>query len=963
MAQMRTIGTSLDRGYREDLNFNFSKLESMVTSATNLSDEMRQEFLLKIEDLQSQINSLNVEEILALISQMEQAVINANTAATKADAKAIYAEEKGNYAKEQGDYAKSQGTYATEKGDYANEKAVLANEAAALAQQESANLGQMKVDVVKATQDANLAAEEANESNVATQQVTEEAQILIDNTGSVGAFVLDGIYKKNNIVEKDGSSWIAKVDTQNNPLPILPSIENTWWRLVAQKGATGEQGNSFTVNAQGLLAERSKYDSELEGFSFLATDVGELYFRQGNSGWSDGIPFGKGEPGLDGKDGTTYYTWIKYADTDKGVGMSDTPAGKKYMGIAYNKPTATKSLVASDYAWSLIQGPKGDPGETPDVSVFATKGEVGDINTLTTTAKEIVLAINEINANPTGGDTLELARQINSLQDQVTGVAKEQAYFKLKQAAQDRLENGNGTVFAHDMNGNIIGMTLDQANSENVIIRDGKLFMAKVTNQVKTVTDGTVFNGSMSTNNNGARRFVRTSNGNFVVLMNTTSGLYLYKSADGVNWSVLTTITAITPNYCTLVTNGTFLYIVFNNGSDKLQIKAFDYLGNVISLAKDILSSDNATFNGLSADMSPNGKDIHIGWSAKTPSIPNSFNIRYIKCTVDGTGSGTLTIGAVEQVTNINGVLNYTDPSMHVANNNPSMIIRSVMTGEYSLIIISKNLGRSVGAVPVGNGWGDSYVINNGSHVVWSPASVYIPPNISGVPNGRIWCAYDGLDAVYATKRKILATYSDNLGLSWTASYVSSDFSEFNQINPHITYDRDGKVAVVWSGGIGGSYFSLRTRIRNATAWEPIIDEPIPTRSRDFPSPLLESSMSFVKPLFIFTDSNVKVGFNGSWNQEIETPTTSARVVYDIPATDFVGLFIRKAWIGTNYPVLAPYVNDIPMETDTDPTEKVERMYKKSLPNKVPLKLKINITRATPENDFPAITRILGGRS
>lgn len=48
--------------------------------------------------------------------------------------------------------------------------------------------------------------------------------------------------------------------------------------------------------------------------------------------------------------------WVKYADDAKGNGMSEYPDGKKYIGLAYNKTTATESNNASDYIWSLIQG-------------------------------------------------------------------------------------------------------------------------------------------------------------------------------------------------------------------------------------------------------------------------------------------------------------------------------------------------------------------------------------------------------------------------------------------------------------------------------------------------------------------------------------------------------------------------------------------------------------------------------
>jgi len=54
--------------------------------------------------------------------------------------------------------------------------------------------------------------------------------------------------------------------------------------------------------------------------------------------------------------GTSLYTWIKYADTINGAGLSDSPVGKLYIGIAYNKDTYVESNLAADYIWGLIDG-------------------------------------------------------------------------------------------------------------------------------------------------------------------------------------------------------------------------------------------------------------------------------------------------------------------------------------------------------------------------------------------------------------------------------------------------------------------------------------------------------------------------------------------------------------------------------------------------------------------------------
>lgn len=62
---------------------------------------------------------------------------------------------------------------------------------------------------------------------------------------------------------------------------------------------------------------------------------------------------------IKGDDGKTLYVWIKYADDEKGKNMSDAPEGKTYMGMAWNKSTSKESTNAADYSWSLIKGADG----------------------------------------------------------------------------------------------------------------------------------------------------------------------------------------------------------------------------------------------------------------------------------------------------------------------------------------------------------------------------------------------------------------------------------------------------------------------------------------------------------------------------------------------------------------------------------------------------------------------------
>lgn len=53
-----------------------------------------------------------------------------------------------------------------------------------------------------------------------------------------------------------------------------------------------------------------------------------------------------------GPKGDTRYMWIKYADDEKGTGMSDDPNDKKYIGMAFNKDVETPSDDPKDYVWT-----------------------------------------------------------------------------------------------------------------------------------------------------------------------------------------------------------------------------------------------------------------------------------------------------------------------------------------------------------------------------------------------------------------------------------------------------------------------------------------------------------------------------------------------------------------------------------------------------------------------------------
>lgn len=53
-------------------------------------------------------------------------------------------------------------------------------------------------------------------------------------------------------------------------------------------------------------------------------------------------------------DGITMYQWVMYADSITGTGISPVSTGKRFMGIANNKTTATASNNPAEYTWSPL---------------------------------------------------------------------------------------------------------------------------------------------------------------------------------------------------------------------------------------------------------------------------------------------------------------------------------------------------------------------------------------------------------------------------------------------------------------------------------------------------------------------------------------------------------------------------------------------------------------------------------
>ena len=189
-------------------------------------------------------------------------------------------------------------------------------------------------------------------------------------------------------------NWVYR-DTDNGRVYIY---NGTAWALMVADGNDGADGTNgtdgmsvyITYNDSESQPEKPTGNGTSNGWHTDATSTAVWMSQKVAESVSSGswgtpikIKGGKGDtgpqgvPGAPGKDGKVYYTWIKYADDAQGNGISNDPAGKSFIGLAYNKEAETESNTASDYSWSRFRGFDGKDGKDGTDGVPGPAGEDG----------------------------------------------------------------------------------------------------------------------------------------------------------------------------------------------------------------------------------------------------------------------------------------------------------------------------------------------------------------------------------------------------------------------------------------------------------------------------------------------------------------------------------------------------------------------------------------------------------
>lgn len=314
---------------------------------------------------------LNLETVTGRVDASEKEISDAKTRLTSAEADVVQAQKDATTAQNNAQTAINNAKIAQSTADTAKANADQAQkDLNDLTNRVTKTETAIKQNADKITLQAKSVTEIkgiASSANSNASSALNKANSLTDRANS-GEF--DGRGVKSTTVEYQASTSGTTVPTGTWSSTIPTVAQGSYlWTKTTTNYTSGTPTVGYSVARMGVNgAKGDKGETGQTGPQGLKGDKGAT----GATG-----PQGpQGVQGVKGTDGKTYYTWIKYADSPTS-GMSDSPTGKLYLGVAYNKSTPTESTNYSDYSWSLIKGDKGDRGATGATGSQGPQGAQG----------------------------------------------------------------------------------------------------------------------------------------------------------------------------------------------------------------------------------------------------------------------------------------------------------------------------------------------------------------------------------------------------------------------------------------------------------------------------------------------------------------------------------------------------------------------------------------------------------
>ena len=194
--------------------------------------------------------------------------------------------------------------------------------------------------------------------------------------------------------------WHNTATSDDVWMAVRKKSNGVWgaWEVSKIKGEKGDDGKSYytwikyadNADGGGISDNPVAADGTLKkyiGFAYNKTSPTESNVASDYT-WAlfKGTDGTDGLPGKPGDDGTTYYTWIKYADALGSNGypttMYDTAkTTTEYIGIAVNQTERAEGTDPTAYSWSKFKGEKGDDGKgiVSQVDYYAVSASKTDV--------------------------------------------------------------------------------------------------------------------------------------------------------------------------------------------------------------------------------------------------------------------------------------------------------------------------------------------------------------------------------------------------------------------------------------------------------------------------------------------------------------------------------------------------------------------------------------------------------
>lgn len=187
----------------------------------------------------------------------------------------------------------------------------------------------------------------------ALTDVADIAEVFADQADGVatakmewrGAYDAGTAYAARDVVESEGSGWVALQATTGNAPPTLPTTANAYWELIVAKGDKGDTGDAATVAAGTTTTGNPGTSASVSNSGTSAAAVFDFTIPRGD----------KGDTGDTG------------------------PANSLAIGTVQDGAAADATITGTAPSQTLnLTLPKGDKGDTGDAATIA----VGTVTTV-----------------------------------------------------------------------------------------------------------------------------------------------------------------------------------------------------------------------------------------------------------------------------------------------------------------------------------------------------------------------------------------------------------------------------------------------------------------------------------------------------------------------------------------------------------------------------------------------------